>query len=841
MSNYTSLKSAIQQVIKTNGNNEITGALLQQELLAMIDSLGVGYQFMGIATPSTNPGTPDQNVFYVASVAGTYSNFNNIIVVENEVVILKWNGAWSKESSGAASEDSVYLIENLLSGITPLSGAIRSDGSIQSHPHYKYYKITNRDYVKVKGLASTFGGGDYVKVAFYNSAEIGSASFMGGVEQYVSYTVESFDVAVPNGCVTIVVSQYLNNTTVCNGYTTLKESIEELAQEISNIQIQLANKASRSELNALDERVVDIEEKIFDVRESGQIDGKYIQLSGTYRWADIAGTISRYIKVKRGDVIHFVKSSNPRGYCTCVQSIDPSDPIVFKSGFNGVATTVVDSTYNITEDCYFYWVERYGYEQSYEPDTLTLNGEDIISGRYEKDIIAELEEKEQDNEDAIGVLQQSVGKIEQTQDDLVINKEVKHGISYFTLNGYYASDGPTLIDLYGYKSCPLVPVADGQKVRLHNWLDYDKIGAVQVFALYDNDNLPYDGVSARVNSYKLTKISTGEYEYILPSNVSQMGISINQFPQDAYFTVNGGEYELTQAGVKMIEDAITPDEDTGDKSANYYLKGNSNIVYSPSKKLGIIAAGQSNIDGRNAYADLPAGFVNPNAKVRFCNNTNGTFADFQITDGGRGDDWSFDAIVYDLLTKSAYGNQSEIYVMKKSMGGTSIDKDGATNYHWTADYEYLSSPSYSLLLTFESIIRKAIELQGTNFEIKAFLWHQGEGDADSLAVANRYYDNLKNMLAYVRGIIGNPRLNFFCGSISNNNHYNQYKDIINAAYFKLASEDPYFHLVDMSNAVLKDSWHFNAEWSIYFGQKVYDLMIDAGVITGTKINPSEPT
>ena len=270
------------------------------------------------------------------------------------------------------------------------------------------------------------------------------------------------------------------------------------------------------------------------------------------------------------------------------------------------------------------------------------------------------------------------------------------------------------------------------------------------------------------------------------------------------------------------------------------MKGNSNIIYSAQKKLGIIAAGQSNIDGRNSYSDLPADFVNPNNKVHFCNNTNGTFSDFQINDGGSGNDWSFDAIVYDLLTKQAYGNQSEIYVMKKSMGGTSIDKDGATDYHWTADYEYLSSPAYSLLRTFESIIRKATELQGSNFDIKAFLWHQGEGDSDTLEVANSYYDNLKNMLAYVRGIIGNPRLHFFCGSISNNNTYNRYKDIINAAYFKLTSEDPYFHLVDMSNAVLEDSWHFNYQWSIYFGQKVYDLMIDAGIIRGTKINPIEP-
>lgn len=75
MANYETLKTAIQQVVKTNGNNEITGALLQQSLLAMINSLGSGYQFVGVATPETNPGTPDAKVYYIASIPGTYPNF----------------------------------------------------------------------------------------------------------------------------------------------------------------------------------------------------------------------------------------------------------------------------------------------------------------------------------------------------------------------------------------------------------------------------------------------------------------------------------------------------------------------------------------------------------------------------------------------------------------------------------------------------------------------------------------------------------------------------------------------------------------------------------------------
>ena len=80
MANYATLKAAIENVVKTNGNNEITGALLQQSLISMINALGAGYQFMGVANPSTNPGTPDQRVFYLASQRGIYTNFGSLNV-----------------------------------------------------------------------------------------------------------------------------------------------------------------------------------------------------------------------------------------------------------------------------------------------------------------------------------------------------------------------------------------------------------------------------------------------------------------------------------------------------------------------------------------------------------------------------------------------------------------------------------------------------------------------------------------------------------------------------------------------------------------------------------------
>lgn len=93
MANYETLKTAIQQVVKTNGNNEITGALLQQSLLAIINTLGDGYQFVGVANLATNPGTPDAKVFYIASVPGVYPNFG-IIAPAGKLSVFYYDEQW---------------------------------------------------------------------------------------------------------------------------------------------------------------------------------------------------------------------------------------------------------------------------------------------------------------------------------------------------------------------------------------------------------------------------------------------------------------------------------------------------------------------------------------------------------------------------------------------------------------------------------------------------------------------------------------------------------------------------------------------------------------------------
>ena len=143
MANYNSLKTAIKSAVDwNNNNNEISGNDVLSVLLTMVNSLGVGYQYVAIATPATNPGTPDQNVFYIASTAGTYANFNGLIVSDNELAILKYNGSWSKQSIGIGDTNSILALDNKIAELFLETALLTERTSVRTYSGYKLVNIT---------------------------------------------------------------------------------------------------------------------------------------------------------------------------------------------------------------------------------------------------------------------------------------------------------------------------------------------------------------------------------------------------------------------------------------------------------------------------------------------------------------------------------------------------------------------------------------------------------------------------------------------------------------------------------------------------------------------------
>lgn len=112
MGNYEQLKKIISGAIKANGNQEISGAILQNSLLSIISAIGANATFAGIATPTTNPGTPDQNIFYIAYENGIYSNFGGVTLDGEVAIFSNEGGSWEKKQTEIASSKSIEDLKN---------------------------------------------------------------------------------------------------------------------------------------------------------------------------------------------------------------------------------------------------------------------------------------------------------------------------------------------------------------------------------------------------------------------------------------------------------------------------------------------------------------------------------------------------------------------------------------------------------------------------------------------------------------------------------------------------------------------------------------------------------
>lgn len=162
---WTNLKQAIDSVIRTNDNQEITGAILNNTLKTIVDTVGANATYAGIATPSTNPGTPDGPVFYFAAEAGTYVNFGAAVIQEGLAVLL-WDGtSWSSESVfnkeamrevfdiSAANSGATYadLADALGTNGANVPSAIRKGGM-----SVKFVLTSDNKYVQYRLMADTW-------------------------------------------------------------------------------------------------------------------------------------------------------------------------------------------------------------------------------------------------------------------------------------------------------------------------------------------------------------------------------------------------------------------------------------------------------------------------------------------------------------------------------------------------------------------------------------------------------------------------------------------------------------------------------------------------------------
>lgn len=247
MGNYKELKQAVSNVIKTNGNQEITGAILQNSLLTIISTVGSNATFAGIATPDTNPGTPDQNVFYIASQDGTYSNFGGVTLNGEVVIFTNKNGNWVKTDTGIATKAKLTEVENELQnnsneifikvGTIPIitnTGWYTSDGILHTEKgKYTNINVKSGDTFNYNG---SYGGACVGYIIYDNNNTI----LLKKEKDELGLVTE--DIEIPKGGVLLKACSFIDTFDITfNG--NIKELIDNQEGKINKIEKDVSNLA----------------------------------------------------------------------------------------------------------------------------------------------------------------------------------------------------------------------------------------------------------------------------------------------------------------------------------------------------------------------------------------------------------------------------------------------------------------------------------------------------------------------------------------------------------------------------------------------------------------------
>nr|DAY79789.1 MAG TPA: hypothetical protein [Caudoviricetes sp.] len=254
MANWTTLKEAIASVIKTNGNQAITGQILQNTLNNIVNAVGENATFVGIATTATSPGTPNGPVFYIASTAGNYPNFGGINLAVGEIAILHFsNWSWTKRLINAVSK-SRFLSSLALSKGYYFDASRTPKGQLTS---YKFSKLTPFLYIPTS--LCTF---KYI----WGAANVGSSfvyfdkdfKYVGETHQSSanSYDYDPSTEEIPEGAMYMIVqfqneafeiltSELINTGILYQNAVDIQQNAADIQQNAADIQLNYRDKFTK--------------------------------------------------------------------------------------------------------------------------------------------------------------------------------------------------------------------------------------------------------------------------------------------------------------------------------------------------------------------------------------------------------------------------------------------------------------------------------------------------------------------------------------------------------------------------------------------------------------------
>ena len=286
--------------------------------------------------------------------------------------------------------------------------------------------------------------------------------------------------------------------------------------------------------------------------------------------------------------------------------------------------------------------------------------------------------------------------------------------------------------------------------------------------------------------------------------------------------------------VRACEDAISS---AGiNRFDSYYRLGatENDTINLITRPIGLIVMGQSNADGRIPNSSFPATAtidttddLTLSKQLTHCLFMKGdqedTYGEASKNFAARNNsgNWAFDDIVYNAVNQ-ALGGETDFYVIKQTRGDTGIVDMAFPNFNANVDRCKESGMSKnSQLYHFKGLIERALELN-PDINFKAILWHQGEREWNSYK-QGPYYEALCQMIYWLRGKVGNPKLPFIFGTVPTDSA--QYSAIVKADMERVAQDINDCYLVDLGAAVdMIDQFHFGASTAERLAREMYKIM-----------------
>ena len=551
MANWNDLKASVAEAIKTNGNQEITGQILQNTLNSIISNLGENATFAGIATPNTNPGTPDGNVFYLATKPGIYSNFNSF-TVENNVAIIYNNvlnsGVWEISYLDIITGGDKFAYTLPLSSLPVIDGFAIAQATnkwaIGQGAAVLFYPLSGTGTISHKG-----GTAPLIYLVSNNNQPVNGENIPisdGGIVPAAgaSYTEASkyllILVKAIGGGNRLPDALYINDYDITKGVKTALEAQLTEAKTALEAQLTEAKTALEAQITETSEALKaqqDATATLLPLSSLPVINGFAIA-SATKKWAAGQGAAVLFYPLSGSGTVKYSGGTSPLMYLVSNNDQPVSGEYIPVS--DGGIVSAAGSSYTEASKYLLILVKAIG-GGSRLPDALYVNGYDITKGVKEA-----LEAQITETKEALETTQESVSTLLPLSSLPVIDGFVivsatkkwmagqKGAVLFYPLSGEgtvkYSGGTSPLMYLVSNNNQPVsgadIPVSDGGIVSAagSSYTEASKYLLILVKALDGGSRLPD---ALYVNGYDITKGIKESIESILEASSTLPVISPN--------------------------------------------------------------------------------------------------------------------------------------------------------------------------------------------------------------------------------------------------------------------------------------------------------------------------